>query len=205
VKDSFDIVLLVDESGSMLNSADEVVSSVNGFIREQRVGKGNGNLRIAKFAQTVRTLRDGDCAKTDLISGFEYTPAGMTALADAMVSEIDRLGKKLSLMSEDQRPATIIFATITDGGENSSSDVNVAKIKEVVQHQKDKYSWQFIFLASGIDAIKQGEQYGFGAHMRSYSSQKGGYGIASASFSAGVTSARGGGNVLYPFAATGNS
>lgn len=205
MKDAFEIVLLVDESGSMGASATEVVSSINKFIAEQKAIAGTGNLRIAKFSERVETLRDGDYSKTALVSSTEYTPAGMTALADAMVTEIDRLGKKLSLLSEDQRPRTVIFATITDGGENASSDVNRNKINKLVKHQQDKYSWQFIFLASGIDAINQAQSYGFGNFMRSYDSSAGGYAVASASLSAGVTSARGGGSVLDPFSATGNS
>lgn len=205
MSNTFEVVLLVDESGSMEPSQAEVVSSINKFIEDQRTGEGVGNLRIVKFSERVTELRDGNTVAIATVHPREYRPAGMTALADSMVSEIDRLGKKLALLSEDQRPRTVVFATITDGGENASSLVNKSKIKELVKQQTDKYSWQFIFLASGLEAINQAKSYGMGDVVRAYSSNPGGYKIASASLSNAVSYSRGGGKVTdAPFATAAN-
>ena len=41
----------------------------------------------------------------------------------------------------------------TDGMENASREYTVDKIKKMVQHQKEKYDWEFMFLGANIDAV----------------------------------------------------
>jgi hypothetical protein len=72
---------------------------------------------------------------------------------------IDDVGKRLSETSESaghgasERPGTVIVAILTDGLENASKDYTNSRISEMIKHQQEKYSWEFIFLAANQDAI----------------------------------------------------
>jgi hypothetical protein len=46
--------------------------------------------------------------------------------------------------------------------ENSSREFSYKKIRHVIEHQKSKYGWEFIFLGANIDAVAAAEQFGIG-------------------------------------------
>ena len=48
----------------------------------------------------------------------------------------------------------------TDGMENASQEYTADKIKKMVQHQKEKFGWDFMFLGANIDAISTATQFG---------------------------------------------
>jgi hypothetical protein len=87
-----------------------------------------------------------------------YTPSYSTALLDAVGKTINTIGKRLAYTHETERPEKIIFAVITDGYENSSREFTRSQVFQMVTHQKEKYSWEFIFLGADIDAW--GEEIG---------------------------------------------
>lgn len=80
-------------------------------------------------------------------------PRGMTALLDAIGRTIDDVGRRLAATEEARRPVKVIVAMLTDGMENASKDYTNARISEMIGHQKEKYGWEFIFLAANQDAI----------------------------------------------------
>ena len=51
-------------------------------------------------------------------------------------------------------------AVKTDGMENASREFTADKIKKMIEKQKEKYSWEFIFLGANIDAVTTAEQFG---------------------------------------------
>ena len=48
----------------------------------------------------------------------------------------------------------------TDGFENASHRYTPQKVKAMVERQKQKYGWEFIFLGATIDAIATAREYG---------------------------------------------
>lgn len=44
--------------------------------------------------------------------------------------------------------------------ENASCEFTHDKIKELIQHQQEKYSWEFIFMRANIDAAKEADNIG---------------------------------------------
>lgn len=44
--------------------------------------------------------------------------------------------------------------------ENSSREFTYEKVKEMIKHQKEKYSWEFIFIGANIDATKEADSIG---------------------------------------------
>ncbi len=39
--------------------------------------------------------------------------------------------------------------------ENASREFTYSKVKELIQHQQEKYQWEFIFMGANIDAAEE--------------------------------------------------
>ena len=57
-----------------------------------------------------------------------------TALLDAIGITINKAGKTLA-DTKEERPDKVMFVIITDGMENSSSELTYGKIKEIIEHR----------------------------------------------------------------------
>lgn len=150
-----EIVLIVDESGSMCNLRDETIKGINSFLDEQKTTPGDASVTIVAFNSNVRTImRSESLKRISHITYEDYRPLGGTALLDAVGSTIDRVGDRLRETPESERPGKVMVVIITDGAENMSYNYSYERVKNMIQHQTDKYSWKFIFLGSNIDAKK---------------------------------------------------
>lgn len=49
---------------------------------------------------------------------------------------------------------------ITDGMENASREFSYEKIRQIIEIQKEKYNWEFIFLGANIDGIATASSLG---------------------------------------------
>ncbi|HJV17052.1 MAG TPA: hypothetical protein VJ546_06660 [Bacillales bacterium] len=61
---------------------------------------------------------------------------------------------------EDERAEHVMFVITTDGMENTSREFSYEKIRQMIEHQKILYSWEFIFLGANINAIETAERFG---------------------------------------------
>ena len=57
-----------------------------------------------------------------------------------------------------------MFIITTDGMENASRVYTYKKVKQMVERQKEKYNWEFIFLGANIDAVQVASQFGVQAN-----------------------------------------
>jgi hypothetical protein len=153
------ICLLIDRSGSMKSIQDATAEAINGFVHEQAAGNGRRTIRISTF--DVGTP-DVFCPSTPAaaVPPFALHPRGATALLDAMGTTITEFGAELAAMPEDQRPGHVVFAVMTDGLENASTDYTWPRVKEMVQHQESVYGWNVVYLGANQDAIQVGAQLG---------------------------------------------
>jgi hypothetical protein len=53
----------------------------------------------------------------------------------------------------EDRPGRTLFVITTDGEENASRKCGPRAIKALVEREKRKYGWEFIFLGANIDAV----------------------------------------------------
>ena len=60
-------------------------------------------------------------------------------------------------------PEHTMFVITTDGMENASHRYNSEKVKLMIERQKTKYGWEFLFLGANIDAVETASQFGIGA------------------------------------------
>lgn len=97
------------------------------------------------------------------ITEKEYFVGGCTALLDAIGKTIHKIGNAQRHTSEDQRADQVLFVITTDGMENASREYTYEKIKEMIEGQKAKYDWEFIFLGANIDAVSTAARFGISA------------------------------------------
>lgn len=162
MKENFtSINVILDESGSMWDLKEDTIGGFNQFLEEQRKISGEVVLTLCKF-NTDHTLVYNVVRLEDIknLEDSSYVPNGGTALLDALGFTIDSVGKKLSDMSEAERPSKVLFLIITDGEDNSSKTFSIEDIRNKVKHQQDVYSWEFVFMGANLDAITVGSSIG---------------------------------------------
>ena len=57
-------------------------------------------------------------------------------------------------------PEHTMFVITTDGQENASHRYNSEQVKKMIERQKEKYGWEFLFIGANIDAVETAARYG---------------------------------------------
>ena len=156
-----EIICIIDRSGSMASIASDAIGGFNTFLEDQKKVKGDTTLTFVQFDTQYEIVHENTPLNdVPILDNSTFQPKGATALLDAVGKTIDNTGKRLSNTPEGNRPDKIIVAILTDGEENASKQYNLSKIKEMIQHQKEKYQWEFIFLGANQDAFAEAAKIG---------------------------------------------
>lgn len=187
-----DIIVVMDRSGSMGAIVNDTIGGFNTFLKEQKELKGEATLTLVQFDTDYQVVCDNlPLSEVKDLTSTTFVPRGNTALYDAVCKAINSVGGRYSNTFEDARPEKIVFVIITDGEENSSKEFTYEQMKEKIQHQTEKYGWQFVFLAANQDACKVGNSYGIsGQSCLSYQHNSRGATAMFASVSHNLTSYR---------------
>lgn len=59
--------------------------------------------------------------------------------------------------------AIVLFVITTDGMENASRKYSYDRLKGMIERQKEKYGWEFLFLGANIDAAREAARFGIDA------------------------------------------
>ena len=187
MKDNYvNVVFVIDESGSMTGTESDVIGGFKKVIDEQKENdKGSCTVSYYKFSSTVTEVFKGvDVNEVEYLDG-KYSPNGLTALYDGVGTAIDKIGKWLDSMKEEDKPEKTMVVIMTDGGENNSKDYSASKVKEMIEHQESKYNWTFVYM--GSDLTNANDANSIGISTRCYSSKSdylANYSIVSTSLSA---------------------
>jgi hypothetical protein len=155
------LYFLLDRSGSMQSIKTDTEGGFAAFIDEQRKTAGECRVTLAQFDNEYDVVYS-DKALAD-VPALDLQPRGSTALLDAMGRLVTSAGKELAALSDDDRPATVIVAVMTDGYENASQEWTHPAIKALVEQQTKDYSWQFLYMGADQDAIEVGVSLGVSA------------------------------------------
>lgn len=158
MKNKTDIVLVVDNSGSMATIAKDMEGGFETFLKEQKKVEGDATISLYSFANSVKE----EYVQKDLkdVKGLKIKPMGSTALFDAIKYAVDQTGQRLASLCECDRPSKVLICVVTDGQENASHRATLSEIKEMINHQKCKYNWSFAFLGANIDSFAAGGSMG---------------------------------------------
>ena len=155
------IVFVLDMSGSMSPLTMETIGGYNAMIADQKKEEGDALVTTVLFDHRYIMIHDGvNIKEVKDMTTAEYMPSGMTAMLDAVGMTINHVGQKLAAMPEWERPEKVLFTIITDGYENSSKEFDWPTIKNMIKHQREKYSWVFTFLGANIDTDKVSNDLG---------------------------------------------
>jgi uncharacterized protein YegL len=155
-----EIIFLLDRSGSMAGLESDTVGGFNAFVKKQSELEGETILTTVLFDDEYEVLWNGVDARESKLTEDEYYVRGTTALLDAVGKTILDVGYRLAKTKEDRRPGKVIFVITTDGMENASSEFTYGKVKELIQHQQERYNWEFIFMGANIDVAKEADSLG---------------------------------------------
>lgn len=166
------VCFIIDESGSMSGTESDIIGGFKKIIDEQKANKdGKCAVSLYKFASKVSKIYIGkDVNDVDYLDEKSYCPGGCTAMNDAIGTAIDEIGKWLDAMDEAEKPEKNLIVIMTDGEENASVEYSFSKVKEMIKHQEEKYSWSFMYLGADISDASYAKSYGF--DNRLYSTKK---------------------------------
>lgn len=192
-KDHTDITIVLDRSGSMAAVADDTIGGFNRFLNDQKGAPGTADITLHQFDDRFETPIKGLDVKTcPELTGSTFVPRGNTALLDAIGRAIGDTGARLSVLLEQDRAEKVVVVIITDGHENASHEYNQPKVFEMINHQRDKYKWEFVFLGANQDAIKAAANLGVSAaNAMTYAHNAAGTSKAFQATSANLCRARG--------------
>lgn len=159
------LVVLLDRSGSMSGCWKDTIGGLETLIEDQKKLDGKMTLTLAIFDTEYQVPYNNVDIKSISSLKEVATPRGGTALYDSFVRLVNDTGSHLNRMTESEKPGKILFVVVTDGEENSSKIFRLSDVKEKLNHQKDKYSWNFMFLGADFDANKLGASVGLNANQ----------------------------------------
>lgn len=160
-KNLTEIVFILDRSGSMAGLEADTIGGYNSLLEKQKKEEGEAIISTVLFDDTQEVLHDRVALdKMKQITSEEYYVRGCTALLDAIGGAIHHIGNVHKYAREEDRPEKTLFIITTDGMENSSRRYTYDKVKKMVERQKEKYGWEFLFLGANIDAIEVAGRFG---------------------------------------------
>ena len=159
-----EMVFVLDRSGSMSGLAADTIGGFNELIEKQKKIEGCAYVTTVLFDHEYEVLHDHVALEEVApLTDKEYFARGSTALLDAVGRTIDAVGARLAAAPEEERPAHVVFVITTDGMENSSREYTAQRVRGMIEHQQQKYSWQFVFLGANMDAVSEARNLGISA------------------------------------------
>ena len=156
-----EIVFILDRSGSMSGLESDTIGGYNSMIEKQKKEEGEALISTVLFDGQTDVLHDRvPLDKISPITEKEYYVRGSTALLDAVGGAIHHIGNVHKYAREEDVPEKTLFIITTDGMENSSRQYSYDKVKKMIEKQKEKYHWEFIFLGANIDAVGVADRFG---------------------------------------------
>ncbi|MBE5945438.1 MAG: VWA domain-containing protein [Lachnospiraceae bacterium] len=160
-----EIVFILDRSGSMSGLESDTIGGYNSLISKQKKEDGEAFISTVLFDDKTEVLHDRESLeKIKPMTENEYYVRGCTALLDAVGGAIHHIGNVHKYSREEDRPEKTLFIITTDGLENSSHRYTYDRVKHMVERQKKKFGWEFLFLGANIDAVAEAGRFGIDAN-----------------------------------------
>ena len=160
-KNLTEIVFILDRSGSMAGLVDDTIGGFNSMIRRQKDEAGQAYVSTVLFDNYTEVIHDRlDIRKIRPMTRKEYYVRGCTALLDAVGQSIRHIGNVHKYAREEDRPGKTLFIITTDGMENASREYTYERVRKMIEHQREKYGWEFLFLGANMDAAREAARFG---------------------------------------------
>lgn len=160
-KNLTEIVFILDRSGSMSGLEADTIGGFNSMIEKQKKAEGEALISTVLFDNTSEVIHDRVSVQNiKPMTDEDYTVRGCTALLDAIGGAIHHIGNVHKYARAEDVPEHTMFVITTDGMENASRRYDSEKVKKMIERQKEKYGWEFLFLGANIDAVETARGFG---------------------------------------------
>ena len=187
-----ELVFILDRSGSMAGLESDTIGGFNAMIEKQKKEEGECYISTVLFDNVSEVLHDR--VKLSVIKPMtdkEYTVRGCTALIDAIGGAIHHIGNIHKYARPEDVPEHTMFIITTDGMENASQRYSSDEVKKMIERQKEKYGWEFLFIGANIDAVETAKRYGINEDRAvNYNADAKGTGILYESVACAVSNVR---------------
>lgn len=159
-----ELVFILDRSGSMSGLEADTIGGFNSLIDKQKKEDGQTIVSTVLFSDRCKVIHNRiNINKVPRLTSNEYYVSGCTALLDAIGSAINYIVSVHKNLPDEERPSKTMFFITTDGRENSSREFTYSKVKNMIELEKEKYGWEFIFLGANINVLDEAERLGINA------------------------------------------
>lgn len=156
-----ELVFILDRSGSMSGLEQDTIGGFNSMIEKQRKEPGDTVVSTVLFDNDSEVIHDRvRLDQVPRMTDKEYFVRGCTALLDAVGGVIHHIGNVHKYARPEDRPEKTLFVITTDGMENASRHYDYARVRKMIERQKEKYGWEFLFLGANIDAAAEAKRFG---------------------------------------------
>lgn len=162
--DITELVFILDRSGSMAGLESDTIGGFNGLVERQKQQEGRCFVTTVLFDHESVTLHDRvPLEKLAPMTNRDYTVRGCTALLDAIGGTIHHIANIHKYARPEDVPEHTLFVITTDGMENASRRYGISHVRQMIEKEKAKYGWEFLFLGANIDAVETANAFGIDA------------------------------------------
>ena len=156
-----ELVFILDRSGSMSGLEKDTIGGFNSMLEKQKWEDGQALVSTVLFDNESVVIHDRlPLDRVPPLTEGEYYTRGCTALLDAVGGAIHHIGNVHKYARKEDVPEKTLFIITTDGYENASRRYDYEKVQKMIQHEKEKYGWEFLFLGANIDAAAEAKRFG---------------------------------------------
>ena len=160
-KNLTELVFILDRSGSMNGLEADTIGGFNSMIEKQKKEAGDALVSTILFDHETEVLHDRvEIRDIAPLTDKDYSVRGCTALLDAIGGAIRHIENIHKYARPENVPEHTLFIITTDGMENASRVYSSDEVKEMIERQKTKYGWEFLFLGANIDAVETARHFG---------------------------------------------
>ena len=143
----------------------DTIGGFNGMLEKQKKEEGEAYVSVVLFDDVSEVIYDRvDIRKVEPMNDRQYYVRGCTALLDAVGGAIRHIGNVHKYAREEDVPEKTLFIITTDGMENASREFTYDRVRQLIEQQKEKYHWEFLFLGANIDAVSVAGRFGIKAN-----------------------------------------
>ena len=159
-----EIVFIIDRSGSMSGLEADTIGGFNGLLEKQKKEDGEAYVSVVLFDDQTEVLYDRvDIRKVEPMNDNQYYVRGCTALLDAVGGAIYHIKNVHRYARKEDVPEKTLFIITTDGMENASCKYSYERVRQMIEQEKEKNHWEFLFLGANIDAVQVAGRFGIKA------------------------------------------
>lgn len=139
----------------------DTIGGFNSLIEKQKKEDGECYVSTVIFDNVSEVLHDRvKLAEVNKMTEKEYTVRGATALIDAIGGAIHHIKNVHKYIRPEDVPEHTMFVITTDGMENASHQYSSDQVKKMIEEQKEKCGWEFLFIGANIDAVETAAKFG---------------------------------------------